>query len=163
MEQRITELEGQLHNWLVENGRGGWIDNLRIHAEAMDIRAKELEAQLAESKSIALDAQSESAAYEAMQERAQGDNATLQEEIFRLAHNQQLQDSTTAAVMERAGKAEGENAALREDAERYRWFRSKRLWDADQFPWPKDFEYPEPCLWDEGEMLDAAIDAARKT
>lgn len=50
----------------------------------------------------------------------------------------------------------------REDAERYRWFRSKRLWDADQFPWPKDFEYPEPCLWDDGEMLDAAIDAARK-
>lgn len=50
----------------------------------------------------------------------------------------------------------------REDAERYRWFRSKRLWDADQFPWPKDFEYPEPCLWDDGEMLDAAIDAVRK-
>ena len=50
----------------------------------------------------------------------------------------------------------------REDAERYRWFRSKRLWDADQFPWPKDFEYPEPCLWDEGKMLDAAIDAVRK-
>lgn len=50
----------------------------------------------------------------------------------------------------------------REDAERYRWFRSKRLWDADSFPWPKDFEYPEPCLWDDGEMLDAAIDAARK-
>ena len=53
--------------------------------------------------------------------------------------------------------------SLREDAERYRWFRSKRLWDADQFPWPKDFEYPEPCLWDDGEMLDAAIDAVRKS
>ena len=52
--------------------------------------------------------------------------------------------------------------ALRKDAERYRWFRSKRLWDADSFPWPKDFEYPEPCLWDDGKMLDAAIDAARK-
>ena len=51
----------------------------------------------------------------------------------------------------------------REDAERYRWFRSKRLWDADQFPWPKDFEYPEPCLWDEGKMLDAAIDSVRKS
>jgi len=50
----------------------------------------------------------------------------------------------------------------REDAERYRWFRSKRLWDADQFPWPVGFEYPEPCLWDDGEMLDAAIDAVRK-
>jgi len=101
---------------------------------AANRRITELEAQLAEAKSIALDAQSESAAYQAMQERAQGDNATLQEQIF----------------------------PLREDSERYRWFRSKRLWDADQFPWPKDFEYPEPCLWDEGEMLDAAIDAVRK-
>ena len=63
-------------------------------------------------------------------------------------------------------KFEAENAAAQkaalEDAERYRWFRSKRLWDADSFPWPKDFEYPEPCLWDDGEMLDAAIDAVRK-
>jgi len=142
-----------------------------------------LEEQLAEAKSIALDAQSESAAYQAMQERAQGDNATLQEEIFRLMHNQQLQDSTTAAVMERAEKAEAqlerqivqnnrdaerfrealaENAALREDAERYRWFRLQGLWDADRFPWPKDFEYPEGISEDDGAMLDAAIDAVRK-
>tara|TARA_R110000868_G_scaffold313659_1_gene574623 strand:+ start:2344 stop:2691 length:348 start_codon:yes stop_codon:yes gene_type:complete len=76
-------------------------------------------------------------------------------------------DSELANTLHRASKRiaelEAENAALREDAERYRWFRSKSLWDADSFPWPKDFEYPEPCLWDDGEMLDAAIDAARKT
>ena len=73
-----------------------------------------------------------------------------------------LYDATLQVVQERAEKAEAENAALREDADRYRWFRSKRLWDADSFPWPNNFEYPEPCLWDDGEMLDAAIDAARK-
>ena len=76
----------------------------------------------------------------------------------------ELQDKLKLAELWRTGyeQAKAENAALREDAERYRWFRSKRLWDADQFPWPVGFEYPEPCLWDEGEMLDAAIDAARK-
>ena len=75
---------------------------------------------------------------------------------------QKLYDTTLQTAQKRAEKAEAENAALREDAERYRWFRLKRLWDADSFPWPKDFEYPEPCLWDDGEMLDAAIDAVRK-
>ena len=74
----------------------------------------------------------------------------------------QKQMDITLKEYKRAEKAETENAALRKDAERYRWFRSKRLWDADSFPWPKDFEYPEPCLWDDGEMLDAAIDAVRK-
>ena len=108
------------------------------------------------------------------------------------AENAALQDQLKLAQQWRTGyeKAKAENAALREwesrcavalgvpgcnpeemlhvidnqreDAERYRWFRSKRLWDADQFPWPKDFDYPEPCLWDDGEMLDAAIDAVRK-
>jgi len=52
---------------------------------------------------------------------------------------------------------------LREDAERYRWFRLQGLWDADRFPWPKDFEYPEGISEDDGAMLDAAIDAARKS
>ena len=109
------------------------------------------------------------------------------------AENAALQDQLKLAELWRTGyeQAKAENAALREwesrcavalgvpgchpeemlhvidnqreDAERYRWFRSKSLWDADSFPWPKDFEYPEPCLWDDGEMLDAAIDAARKT
>jgi len=62
-----------------------------------------------------------------------------------------------------AAKLEAENAALREDAERYRWFRLQGLWDADRFPWPHGFEYPEGILQDEGKMLDAAIDAARKS
>jgi hypothetical protein len=56
---------------------------------------------------------------------------------------------------------ETENAALRVDAERYRWFRLQSLWDAERFPWPDGFEYPE-ALQDDGAMLDAAIDAARK-
>jgi len=72
------------------------------------------------------------------------------------------QPAVTMSPLGRELKLEAENAALRVDAERYRWFRSKRLWDADSFPWPVGFEYPEPCLWDDGEMLDAAIDAARK-
>ena len=83
-------------------------------------------------------------------EKAEAENAALREEIREL--NQMGFTHENAAA---------QKAAL-EDAERYRWFRSKRLWDADSFPWPKDFEYPEPCLWDDGEMLDAAIDAVRK-
>lgn len=83
-------------------------------------------------------------------EQAKAENAALREEIREL--NQMGFTHENAAA---------QKAAL-EDAERYQWFRSKRLWDADSFPWPKDFEYPEPCLWDDGEMLDAAIDAARK-
>ena len=71
-----------------------------------------------------------------------------------------LQDKLTLAELWRTGYKQAK--AVLEDAERYRWFRSKRLWDADQFPWPKDFEYPDPCLWDDGEMLDAAIDAVSK-
>ena len=81
----------------------------------------------------------------------EAENAALREEIREL--NQMGFTHENAAA---------QKAAL-EDAERYRWFRSKRLWDADSFPWPKDFEYPEPCLWDEGEMLDAAIDSVRKS
>jgi len=59
-------------------------------------------------------------------------------------------------------KLEAENAALRVDAERYRWFRLQGLWDADRFPWPNGFEYPEGILQDDGAMLDAAIDAVRR-
>jgi hypothetical protein len=39
----------------------------------------------------------------------------MQAEISRLTENQRLQDSATAAVMERAEKAEAELAACRED------------------------------------------------
>jgi len=52
---------------------------------------------------------------------------------------------------------------LRVDAERYRWFRLQGLWDSEHFPWPKDFEYPAGISEDDGAMLDAAIDAARKS
>ncbi len=44
--------------------------------------------------------------------------AAANAEISRLTENQRLQDGATAAVMERAEKAEGELAACREDAER---------------------------------------------
>lgn len=50
--------------------------------------------------------------------------------------------------------------AVLKDAERYRWFRGRCLWDADAFPWPVGYEYPEEVLDDHGMMLDAAIDAA---
>jgi hypothetical protein len=56
----------------------------------------------------------------------------------------------------------GTLALLRVDAERYRWFRLQGLWDADRFPWPDGFEYPEGISEDDAAMLDAAIDAARK-
>jgi len=59
-------------------------------------------------------------------------------------------------------KLEAENAALRVDAERYRWFRLQGLWDVERFPWPDGFEYPAGISEDDGEMLDAAIDAVRK-
>jgi hypothetical protein len=57
---------------------------------------------------------------------------------------------------------DGLEAALREDAERYRWFRLQSLWDAERFPWPDNFEYPAGISEDDGAMLDAAIDAVRK-
>jgi len=61
---------------------------------------------------------------------------------------------------ERFREALAENAALRVDAERYRWFRLQGLWDSEHFPWPDNFEYPEGIS--EAEMLDTAIDAMRK-
>jgi len=57
-------------------------------------------------------------------------------------------------------EAAAKEAAMREDAERYRWFRLQGLWDSEHFPWPDGFEYPEGIS--EAEMLDAAIDAVRK-
>lgn len=90
-----------------------------------------------------------------MREKAEAENATLRE-----------WESRCAVALGVPGCHPEEMLHVidnqREDAERYRWFRLKRLWDADSFPWPKDFEYPDPCLWDEGKMLDAAIDAVRK-
>ena len=79
----------------------------------------------------------------------------------RFAFRQGIVFSDFARQLERELAAA--NAALaveRKDAERYRWFRTRCLWDADSFPWPKDFEYPDAALDDQGMMLDAAIDAA---
>jgi len=104
-------------------------------------RAERAEAELALAKSIALDAESEA--------RIANERNHAMSQACDEAHDQ-------------FQRAEAENAALREDAERYRWFRLQSLWDADRFPWPKDFEYPESILQDDGAMLDAAIDAARK-
>ena len=75
--------------------------------------------------------------------------AAAKAEISRLTENQRLQDSATAAVMERAETAEAEIAALREDAERYRWLRELPNADAMNVKF---------CGCD----LDTVIDAARK-
>jgi len=79
--------------------------------------------------------------------------AAAQAEISRLTENQRLQDSATAAVMERAEKAEAELAACREDAERYRWLRKR------------DSVYPAPSYQEDiasNDQIDRSIDAARK-
>lgn len=98
------------------------------------------------------------------------ENAELHADIAHLRHCAKLQDSATAAVMERAEKAEAELAALREDAKRYRWLRDgdavwryRWLQDGDvvcgtDFPAAKD--RAGNSLW--LQELDAAIDAARK-
>ena len=104
-------------------------------------RAERADAELALAKSIALDAESEA--------RIANERNHAMSQACDEAHDQ-------------FQRAEAENAALRVDAERYRWFRLQSLWDAERFPWPDGFEYPE-ALQDDGAMLDAAIDAARKT
>lgn len=75
--------------------------------------------------------------------------AELSARIGEMNMHQQLQDSTTAAVLERAEKAEAERDALREDAERYRWLRKQKQW-------PDDDWLLDPI------QLDAAVDVARK-
>jgi len=109
-------------------------DHWQKRAIKAEQRITKLEAQLAEAKSIALDAESEA----------------------------RIATERADKEIDRANEALAENAALLEDAERYRWFRLQSLWDADRFPWPDGFEYPEGISEDDGEMLDAAIDAARK-
>jgi hypothetical protein len=66
------------------------------------------------------------------------------------------------ALTDRLAAALSENMELRKDAERYRWFRTRTLWDADAFPFPKDFVFDEAIVFNEGLMLDAAIDAAKE-
>jgi multidrug resistance efflux pump len=74
--------------------------------------------------------------------------------IAHLRHCARLQDSATAAVLERAERAEAELAALREDAERYRWLRDGEIVCRNNFPAAKD--KAGNTLW--FEELDAAID-----
>ena len=60
---------------------------------------------------------------EAEEQRINDRLAEAEASIKHLRHCARLQDSATAAVLERAERAEAELAALREDAERYRWLR----------------------------------------
>jgi multidrug resistance efflux pump len=83
--------------------------------------------------------------------------AEAEASIAHLRHCARLQDSATAAVLERAEKAEVELAALREDAERYRWLRDGEIVCDTDFPAAKD--KAGNSLW--LQELDAAIDAAR--
>ena len=69
-----------------------------------------------------------------------------------------LQDSATAAVLERAKRVEAELAACREDAERYRWLRDGEIVCRDNFPAAKD--KAGNTLW--FEELDAAIDNCKE-
>jgi hypothetical protein len=48
------------------------------------------------------------------------------------------------------------------DVKRYRWLRTKALWDSHKFPIPPEFSFPEAALFDQGMMMDAAIDAAMR-
>jgi len=92
----------------------------------------------------------------------------LQPEISRLTENQRLQDSATAAVMERAEKAEAELAKCREDAERLRAFGSQVAVDVDRRG-RQEFVYPDVndsrVDLTQGSVYQhwcAAIDSARK-
>jgi hypothetical protein len=84
-------------------------------------------------------------------DKALAELAAAKAEISRLTENQRLQDSATAAVMERAEKVGAELAACREDAERYRWLRDV----ASRDDWA---QLTDTKLED----TDAFIDAARK-
>ena len=75
----------------------------------------------------------------------------LQERVNELNHNQRIQDSATAAVMDRAERAEAECAAARKDAERYRWLRDTANYG--------DIEYTMQSRMQPHER-NAAIDAA---
>jgi hypothetical protein len=72
------------------------------------------------------------------------------------------------ALLEAADALErltAENAALRKDAERYRWLRNKSVWH-ETSPWAVRWNDPDdtakgesPC---DGKNLDAAIDKAMR-
>ncbi len=109
------------------------------------------------------------------------ENAALQAEVSRLTENQLLQDSATAAVLERAEKAEAEVkeqcrlhamgsereaklmarvAELERDAGRYRFLRKGDVtFEAEDGPC---FVSYIPELGHDGSNLDQSIDAAMR-
>lgn len=88
--------------------------------------------------------------------------AELSGRISEMNMHQQLQDSTTAAVLERAEKAEAERDELREDAKRYRWLRDKCPVSEVNI---NELIYTDPNRTDDiiDAMIEVAIDAARKS
>lgn len=76
-------------------------------------------------------------------------------------YNQRLQDAATAAVLERAEKAEAKLAEAEKDAKRYRWLRPK--FDSIDFAYGSPPRYvisfSMPNHMRIGASLDAAIDA----
>jgi len=123
-----SEIEKATEDWLVE----GLLKN--PYELRMVLR------ELAAAKAELADAES----------RLQGYAKAVQD----LTENQLLQDSATAAVMERAEKAEAELAACREDAERYRWLRHKYANGEMTY-------FASNCSGNEAE-IDEAIDAYLK-
>lgn len=93
------------------------------------------------------------------------ENAALQAEVSRLTENQRLQDSATAAVMERAEKLTARVAELERDAGRYRWLRDQNWTQRGLFVVSANNQdvvrLGTNCP--SGELLDAAIDAGRRT
>ena len=74
---------------------------------------------------------------------------------LRIADTKALRDALIAAETDPA-----DVAALRADAERYRWLRDQNAIDWDGFPFAPGYEHPDKTLDSYPMMLDAAIDAA---
>ena len=95
--------------------------------------------------------------------------AEAEASIAHLRHCARLQDSATAAVLERAEKAEAELAACREDAERYRWLRENTTYkNFGTLSTPSGLVSPLSRRWYHdstiltAHTLDDAIDAAKE-
>jgi len=112
--------------------------------KATTARELALEKELAAAKAELADAES----------RLQGYAKAVQD----LTENQLLQDSATAAVMERAEKAEAELTACREDAERYKWLRNDAIKGNGTSSSPQVNMCDDRSILD-GAALDAVIDA----
>jgi hypothetical protein len=81
--------------------------------------------------------------------------AEAEASIAHLRHCARLQDSATAAVMERAERAEIELAACRKDAERYRWLRDN-IMTLPYDDWGVGPQFPS------GNELDNTIDNCKE-